>query len=147
MEKTNHATRMELSEYLNDTVWKIDHAELLLRDVHQQFFSGMKQERLYPQDAESVGRLIMAAADILWDVLAEIRPLVGDTKYRGAKAAMETAKLLLDSQRVDELHFLLADKMRLAKGPNEKATRAEIDRISRLPDAEAIPQLEALLAK
>ena len=57
---------------------------------------------------------------------------------------MEEAERLLEQHKADTLFNQLSDRYHLS---HDESIREEMERLSRLPDAEAIPLLEKYLAK
>ena len=140
------ADRMNADSALYDYIGEIESAELLLRHLWEEHFSKAEQGEIDGWTAEGIGLRIRAAADIIFSVLTEINLETGNSQWRDVPYQVERAKRIVEIQRVTELTDQANDTWNsMTTGAARDAFGAERDRIAQLPDAEAIPALEALL--
>ena len=147
MDKTTHKERFAMSFAAYDLLYKLDVVWTLLSDLYTEIY-GVREPSVGGYEINHTAATLLAAEDVLYGCMAELNHLCGSTDYRGSESRLEDAKRLLDMHKAEELHSKLSDKVRLARNPaTAAALKAEIDKISPLDDAEAIPLLEALLAQ
>ena len=138
------ADRMNADSALYNYLGEIDDAEQILRCLLEEHFATRK--KIDSWTAEEIERSIKIATDKLFNVLLDLHLQTGNIRWRGVPYQVERAKRIVEIQRVTELTDQANDTWNsMTAGSVRDAFGAERDRIAQLPDAEAIPALEALL--
>ena len=142
------AQRGELLDAMIAVIEPIDRAQAELSDLWQEYFGWSHQEDIPEYEAVRVGRAIRTIEGTLFQALTEFYMSVGISDWRGKEYASRTATRYQTVAKVDELTDKLRAKIdRMPRGEAREALDAERIRVYHLPDAEAIPLLEKLLAK
>lgn len=143
MDKSTIRQRQEFS-YQFDEVWKLDAAWNLLSNLYDEIY-GLQEPEVGPYEKEKTASTIIAANALIYDVMAALYQCMGKTDYRGGSYQVEQAARLQELHKVEELYNRATERSQRQGWPDKLQER--IRAISQLPDAEAIPELEKLLAE
>lgn len=143
MDKTTIRQRLEFASQF-DEVWKLDAAWNLLSNLYDEIY-GLIEPEVGTYEIEKTASTIIAANSLIYDVMALLYQCMGKTDYRGGSYQVEQAARLQELHKVEELYSKATDRSRRQGWPDK--LQEKIKAISELPDAEAIPALETLLAE
>lgn len=143
MDKTTIHQRLEFASQF-DEVWKLDAAHNLLSNLYDEIY-GLLDAEVGPYEKDKTASTLIAAQALIYDVMAALYQCMGKTDYRGGSYQVEQAARLQELHKVEELYYKATDRSRRQGWPDK--LQEKIRAISELPDAEAIPALEALLAE
>lgn len=146
MSKTTHKERMAVA-FQYDGHYKLEAALKLLDNLYQEIYS-LREKEVGQYEFELTGATIVTVNELLYSAVAELHYLTGDFYFPGGEMRALEAQELVEMHKVEELHKKLSDRLRHSRNEaQEKSLRAEMERISQLPDTEAITALEAILAQ
>lgn len=143
MDKTTIRQRLEFASQF-DEVWKLDAAYTLLSNLYDEIY-GLLDAEVGTYEKDKTASTLIAAKTLIYDVMAALYQCMGNTDYRGGSYQVEQAARLQELHKVEELYHRATDRSRRQGWPDK--LQEKIKAISELPDAEAIPALEALLAE
>ena len=137
MEKLTRHEREIVEEAVSYTFERLSELQLLLGGIWEDYFSGPKQERIYPGDAERIGQILYLIESSMFDLVRDYYMMVGKKNFRGVDYFLATAE---QAKQTFEANDLL-ERAYAAK----LLTKKDVDDIAGLPDAEAIKKLKALI--
>lgn len=142
------AQRAELADDMISIIDPIDRAHQTLMDVWEEHFSARVQADIPSYKAEDIGRALRDTTDAIFSALSEWYMFVGISDWRGLEYQTRRATRYLEIRKAEELASQAWDKvLKLPAGAAKDELEAERMRAYHLPDAEAIPIYEAILAK
>lgn len=140
MDKTTRRQRLEIAWQTDDVTWQLDVAYNLVHRLYEDFYS-MREMNIGPAEYEYTGTALIAAREAISATIEGLNRITGTVNER----EVEEAERLLEQHKADTLFNKLSDRLR--NSHYDESIKAEMDRLSQLPDAEAIPLLEKYLGK
>ena len=140
MDKTTRRQRLEIAWQTDDVTWQLDVAYNLVHRLYEDYYSTIEMN-IGPTEYDATGNALIAAREAIGATIEGLRRITGQVTDR----EVEEAERLLEQHKADTLFNKLSDRLR--DSHYDETIKAEMDRLSLLPDAEAIPLLEKYLAK
>lgn len=140
MDKTTRRQRLDTSFLTDGETWQLEIAYNMVHRLYEDYFSMREMEMIGQAEYENIGYSLLAAREAIQATITGLNHIIGVVEDR----EVEEAERLLEQHKADTLFNQLSDRYRLS---HDESIREEMERLSRLPDAEAIPLLEKYLAK
>lgn len=143
MDKTTRRQRLDFVSMF-DEEWKLEAAYGLLSDLYQDIY-GCSDVEVGGYEKKRTANTLLAAEALIMEAVRSLAECTGRTDYPGGSYDLEEAERLLELHKAEELYYKATDRSRRQGWPDK--LQEKLRAISQLPDAEAIPALEALLAE